>query len=85
MEIGLSGLGISSIGHMPGYWGDELGTFGTVLINALDRAKMEVVSLVPTEKFKNKLTVKHAGKEKSTILTMRSSAKKVVDNFLKMR
>lgn len=75
----------SGIGYMPGYWGDELGSFGTVLANALNRAKMEIVSLGPVGKFTYKLIVDHAGKRKETVLTMSSSAKKVVDNFRKMR
>jgi hypothetical protein len=81
----LTAMGSTNIGFMPGYWGDELGTFGTVLANALNRAKMEIISLRPVGKFNNKLTVDHDGKRKTVVLTMESSAKKVVDKILKMR
>ena len=69
---------IGSIGKMPGKWGERLGTFGTVLANALQKANIEIVNLTPIGKFDNELTVVYKGKQKKVKLTGSSSADKVI-------
>jgi len=69
---------IGSIGKMPGQWGDRLGTFGTVLANALKKAGVEVIGIKPVGKFENEITVSYKGKKKKVKLDGNSSAEKVV-------
>ena len=69
---------VGSIGKMPGTWGKRLGTFGTVLYKALDREGIKVISLEPSGKFDNELTVNYKGKQKKIKLTGSSSADKVI-------
>lgn len=76
---------IGSIGKMPGSWGERLGTFGTVLYNALTRAGISVISLEPDGKFDSKLTVIDNGMKKTVKLTGSSSADKVIKQIKKLK
>ena len=69
---------IGSIGKMPGQWGKRLGTFGTVLANALKDANVKIIGIKPIGKFENEITVSYNGKEKKVKLSGDSSAAKVV-------
>jgi hypothetical protein len=73
---------IGSIGKVPGVWGKRLGSFGTVLLNALKEAEIEVIDLKPDGKFENILTVKYNGKQKKIKLDGDSSADKVVKQII---
>lgn len=56
----------------------KLGTFGTDLYSALNKANIEVISLEPNKKFEHELVVKYKGKEKRVKLTDNYSAKQIV-------
>ena len=66
----------------------KLGTFGTDLYNALNKANIEVISLEPNKKFNAQkvvlqiLVVKYKGKEKRVKLTGNYSAEQIVKKII---
>lgn len=70
---------IGSIGKMSGVWGKRLGTYGTVLANALKDAGIEIIGIEPIGKFDNEITVSYKGKKKKVKLGGKlNTAEKVV-------
>ena len=73
---------INGIGKIQGVWGDRLGTFGTVLYQALRAADIKILGIKPVGNFDNIIQVSYKGRVIKVKLTGETSAFQVVNKII---